>query len=155
MYAQLVIKFIADFLMAEASTSRSQENHIYNIIFNQRNFTILSSADQLFHVGELSSKLCREAFMKAKILLILIVAVLCSFSYSLGYGYGSSNMGYYYPSFDGYLSYDPSAEELGRYIDEAKEYVNNCNADIELIIEARNRAINDANDAINNYNLYH
>ena len=93
--------------------------------------------------------------MKAKILLILIVAVLCSFSYSLGYGYGSSNMGYYYPSFVGYLSYDPSAEELGRYIDEAKEYVNNCNADIDLIIEARNRAINDANDAINNYNLYH
>ena len=45
--------------------------------------------------------------------------------------------------------------QLNNLIDEAKEYVNNCNADIELIIEARNRAINDANDAINNYNLYH
>lgn len=93
--------------------------------------------------------------MKAKILLALAVIMLCSLSYSLGYGYGSSNMGYYYPSFSGYLSYSPSAEELGRYIDEAKEYVDNCNADIELIEEARNRAIDDANNAIRNYNLYH
>lgn len=93
--------------------------------------------------------------MKTKILFALAVLALCSFSYSLGYGYGSSNMGYYYPSFSGYLSYNPSAEELGRYIDEAKEYVDNCNADIELIEEARNRAIDDANNAIRNYNLYH
>ena len=59
--------------------------------------------------------------MKNKIVFVFITLILFVFPNSFGYAYGGSNMGYYYPSFSRYLSYDPSAEELGRYIDEVKQ----------------------------------
>lgn len=67
--------------------------------------------------------------MYKKVLIVISIFTMCATSYALGYATGGSNMGYYYPSFSSYISYDPTYEELGRYVDEGKEYVDNCNND--------------------------
>lgn len=41
---------------------------------------------------------------------------------------------------------------LQGYVEEAKEYVENCNNDIQRIHEAKLEAISQANDAVNRYN---
>ena len=84
---------------------------------------------------------------------LTLISSLCSFA--VGYSYGWSNMGGYYPSFSSYLGYNPTREEVGRYVDEAEEYVKACDNDIETIVDARRDAVNKANDAINSYNLSH
>lgn len=90
--------------------------------------------------------------MIKKIGLAAAVLALCGASYALGYSGGGSNIGYYYPSFSSYLSYDPGRAELERYLDEAREYVDSCNADIRMIAEARDRAVEEANAAVRRYN---
>lgn len=84
-----------------------------------------------------------------KILISCAVALLSVFPASV------SNMGYYYPSFSGYLSYDPTAEEIGRYIDEYEEYVRGCQEDIETILRAKEQADSEVEMTINNYKMMH
>ena len=64
-------------------------------------------------------------------------------------------MGGYYPTFSSYVGIYSTREEVGRYVDEAEEYIKACDYDIELIRNARNDAVNSANAAIDNYNLMH
>lgn len=86
---------------------------------------------------------------------LTFILILCSsiFSFTIGYSYGWSNMGAYYPSFSSFLSLDPTREEVLLYVEEAKEYIESCDHDIELIQDARNDAINKANSVIDHYNL--
>lgn len=87
--------------------------------------------------------------MNRKIILTAAFMAFIGISPALGY-YGGSNMGYY-PSFSGYIYSYSSAEEVGRYVDDAKEYIEKCNNDIEEIIRKRDEAARDANDAIYRY----
>jgi hypothetical protein len=88
-----------------------------------------------------------------KILLLLAVFVLCISSVAFGYVFGGTNLDFMgYPEFSAYLSYDPSRSEVERYIQEAKEYVENGNNDIRRIREAQNEAIRKANDAVRRHN---
>ena len=89
--------------------------------------------------------------MKAKIVIAAAFLSAISISYAAGFYYGGSNMSYY-PSFSGYISSYSSAEEVGRYVDEGKKYVENCNNDIQQIVEERDSAIRKVNAAINSYN---
>lgn len=85
-----------------------------------------------------------------KILISCAIALLSVFPAS------ASNMGYYYPSFSGYLSsYDPSAEEVGRYIDEYEEYVRGCREDIETILRAKEQADSEVEMALQQYKMSH
>lgn len=93
--------------------------------------------------------------MYKRVLIVISIFTMCATSYALGYATGGSNMGYYYPSFSSYISYDPTYEELGRYVDEGKEYVDNCNADIQRIIDERENAIEEINRQISNFNMSH
>lgn len=93
--------------------------------------------------------------MYKKILILSAIIAMCVTSYALGYAYGGSNMNYYYPSFSSYISYNPTYEEIGRYVDEGKEYVDNCNADIQRIIDERENAIEEINRQISNFNMSH
>lgn len=84
--------------------------------------------------------------MKTVLLTALItMAASSAFAY-VPYG---SNMGYYYPAYSGYLSYSPTNEEVGEYLDDVEQYVKNCDADIELIIQKRDQAIQDAKMKLN------
>lgn len=88
----------------------------------------------------------------------LIIALVCCssfFSFTVGYSYGWSNMGGYYPTFPSFLSLDPTREEVLRYVEEAKEYIESCDRDIEMIQDARNDAANKVNNAIDSYNFSH
>lgn len=94
--------------------------------------------------------------MYKKIAISAAILALCSTSAALGYVYGGSNLGYSgYPAFDEYLSYNPSKYEVEQYVDEAREYVENCDYDIQRILEAKADAINQANEAVANYNRNH
>lgn len=85
-----------------------------------------------------------------KILISCAIALLPLFPAS------ASNMGYYYPSFSGYLSsYDPTAEEIGRYIDEYEEYVRGCREDIETILRAKEQADSEVEMALQQYKMSH
>lgn len=88
-----------------------------------------------------------------KIALATMALSLCCVSYALGYATGGSNMGYYYPSFSGFISYNPTNEEMGRYIDEAKTYISNCDADMQRIADARDDAVRRVNSQISMYNI--
>lgn len=75
---------------------------------------------------------------------------------SMAYVFGGSNLGVFgYPEFSGYLSYDPDYNEMQRYLDDVKKYVENCNYDIQRIQEAQEKAINEANRKVNEYNMSH
>lgn len=93
--------------------------------------------------------------MLKKIMIAAGILAACSVSYAFGFATGGSNMGYMYPSFSAVPPYDASAESMGRYIDEAKEYVDNCNSDIQRIIDARNQCIETVNMEVNSYNYSH
>lgn len=93
--------------------------------------------------------------MYKKVLIAVSIFMMCATSYALGHATGGSNMNYYYPSFSGYISYSPTYEELGRYIDEGNEYVDNCNADIQRIIDERENAMEEINRQISNFNMSH
>ena len=91
-----------------------------------------------------------------KIALIVALTFIASFcSFAIGYSYGYSNMGGYYPTFSSYVGIYSTREEVGRYVDEAEEYIKACDYDMELIRNARNDAVDSANAAIDNYNLSH
>lgn len=75
---------------------------------------------------------------------------------SMAYVYGGSNLSIMgYPSFSGYVSYEPSYDEMQRYLSDVKEYVENCDNDIQRIIEARDEAIRKANQKVQSYNMTH
>ena len=91
-----------------------------------------------------------------KIALGIVLGIISScFSFVVGYSYGWSNIGGYYPPFTSYIGYNPTREELGRYLDEAQEYIESCDRDIELIIQERNEAVDSANSAIERYQFSH
>ncbi len=95
----------------------------------------------------------KGVFSMKKIALVLTVVMISLGSFSAGYAYyGYSNMGYY-PSFDAYLPFNPTRAEVGEFVDRAKEYIDACDNDIETIRNARNDAVDRANDAIRNFNM--
>lgn len=94
--------------------------------------------------------------MQKKLVIGTVLLTLWSASVACAYVMGGSNLGGLgYPEFDQYISYDPSREEVERYVEDAKQYVENCNYDMQRVNEARNNAIDKANEAINNYNINH
>lgn len=94
--------------------------------------------------------------MLKKILISAAVIAACTASPSIAYVFGGSNLGAFgYPEFSGYLSYDPDYNEMQRYLDDVKKYVENCNYDIKRIQEAQEKAINEANRRVNEYNRSH
>lgn len=91
--------------------------------------------------------------MFRRTLTVFIILVLWCSSVAFAYVYGGSNLGFSgYPAFSSYLSYRPSKYEIEQYIADAKEYVENCNYDIQRIQEAQAAAIDEATDAIYRYN---
>ena len=92
--------------------------------------------------------------VKKKILLIIFVTLMWVSSVAFAFVVGGSNLSPLgYPQFDEYISYNPTREEVSRYVEAAKEYVENCNYDVQRVYEARNEAVDKANTAINNYNM--
>lgn len=90
--------------------------------------------------------------MKRIFVIFIIVSLWCS-SVAFAFVIGGSNLGIMgYPEFNSYLSYDPTRYEIEQYIDDAKEYVENCNYDIQRIQEAKSDAITQANRAVDRYN---
>lgn len=80
-----------------------------------------------------------------------------------GYVMGGSNLGYSgYPEFSQFeprppynrdqYSFDQYRNDVERYIRELKEYVENCNSDIERIRERKNEAIEKGDRIINEFN---
>lgn len=95
--------------------------------------------------------------MKKLSSLITASVILSSFSVVNAMVYGGSNLPLSdYPDFKSYNtpSYygTPSAYEMDRYHDDLVKYIDNANNDIERIIEAKNKAIRDYNDAVIRYN---
>lgn len=102
-----------------------------------------------------------------KIFLCFLMILLCSTSVAFGYVFGSSNLGFQgYPEFtsnhfrpskpystDSY-SIDQYRENIKRYVNDAKEYVEAANNDIKRIQEGKENAINEANATINEYNQF-
>ena len=93
--------------------------------------------------------------MKKIVLAVAAAFISSCCSFAVGYSYGYSNMGGYYPPFSSYVGIYSTREEVGRYVDEAEEYIKACDYDMELILNARNDAVNSANAVIDNYNLMH
>lgn len=94
--------------------------------------------------------------MLKKILISAAVIAACSASPAMAYVFGGSNLGVFgYPKYSGYLSYDPDYNEMQRYLDDVKKYVENCNYDIQRIQEARDNAIEEASRKVNEYNMSH
>ncbi len=91
--------------------------------------------------------------MKKRISMITI-AILWVCSVATAY-YAGSNMGGFYPEFNTIFPINPTYEEVGRYIDEGKAYVNACNNDIQTIAEARDRAIETINNNVNIWKINH
>lgn len=93
--------------------------------------------------------------MKKLLPIIALTLISSCSSFVVGYSYGWSNIGGYYPTFPSFLSIDPTREEVLRYVEEAKEYIEACDRDIEMIQDARNDAVNKANNVIDSYNFSH
>lgn len=91
--------------------------------------------------------------MIKKVIIITTLITFWTISIAFAYVVGGSNLGYVgYPEFDAYLPYNPSRYDIEIYINDAQEYIDNCNNDIQRILEAQQNAINTANDAIYRYN---
>lgn len=91
--------------------------------------------------------------MTKKILITTIFIIFWMTSVAFAYVFGGSNLGIMgYPEFDGFLPYDPSRADMELYIQQAHEYLDNCDNDIKRIIEAKQNAVNIVNDAIYRYN---
>lgn len=97
----------------------------------------------------------KEGIELKRIVFVLIIGLCMTWSFSVGCAYGASNIAGYYPRFDRFLSLSPSRDEVVDFVESAKDYVEACNNDIEMIAIERDNAINAANDAITNYNLSH
>ena len=93
--------------------------------------------------------------MKRIIAITLSAITLSSLSMAIGYAWGyGSNMSWTYPSFRS-APYMPTEYEIEQYINDGKEYVNNCNNDIEEIIRKRKEAVESVNRAVRDYNMSH
>ena len=83
----------------------------------------------------------------------MLITMIWISSIAYAYVLGGSNLGVMgYPEFDGYLPYSPSRYDMELYINQAQEYIDNCDNDIQRILEARQNAVDTANDAIYRYN---
>lgn len=90
--------------------------------------------------------------MCKKIIISLLIATLWGSSVALAYVYGGTNLDFTgYPQFNGYLPYNPTRTDLEIFINEADEYIKNCNNDVQRIYEARNNAIDTVNREIERY----
>lgn len=99
--------------------------------------------------------------------LALIVVACSSFSLALGYAAGDSNLDVFgYPAFtskhfkpvkpfvkDQY-SVETYKGEVERYVQESQEYVKACDNDVDLVQLERHKAIQAANEAIDEYNNF-
>lgn len=105
-------------------------------------------------------------YKKTVVLTLLLVIATCSTS--VGYYFGSNGNMSSYPTFyeskpsrpfcfnttpDKYAEdrYKQDAEE---YIKKSKQYINNCNNDIETIQRAKSNVVSDVNQFISEYNSY-
>ena len=97
--------------------------------------------------------------MKKIILASAMALVIATASASMGYLYGNMIT---YPSFS---AMDPSRpfsddeyelsayrDEVEYYVAQGKEYIENCDSDIQAIQEERNAAIDRINRVVNEYN---
>jgi hypothetical protein len=83
-----------------------------------------------------------------------VIILFCLFAFAVvGFAYfGSSNLMGMYPSFNGYVSYNPSRQEVERYIRAGQEYVEKANNDIRAIQDAQEDAIRKVNNVVDRYN---
>ena len=109
----------------------------------------------------------RVIFMK-KVAILSVIILLCSVSVAFGYVVGNSNLPIgQYPGFDEYGTMRPRKpfshnqfdddqyrRNVQMYVQEAQQYVEAANYDIQRIVEAKQNAIADANEVINEYNNY-
>ena len=86
-------------------------------------------------------------------LVVFILSLFWCTSVAFAYVIGGSNLGFGgYPEFKDFISFNPSRLDVEIYVNNAKEYVENCNNDVKRVYEARNTAIEKANQAIEDYN---
>lgn len=95
-----------------------------------------------------------------KKLLSMSILLSAIFINTNAYVVGGSNLSLNaYPSFSSYTEpYNPSTAssyEMTNYKYEVEQYLENANYDIERIIEAKQKVINDYNDAVRRYNSAH
>ena len=75
--------------------------------------------------------------MKKKIGLSLLVLSLCATSYALGFSFRGTNMRCHYPKFSAPLVLNPT-----------KDYIDNCDRDIQKILDAKKEAIETMHDVV-------
>ena len=91
--------------------------------------------------------------MKRKILFLTIGIFMCSTSAALGFVIGGSNLPLSdYPEFKKYLSYNPTQYEMEEYVRAAKEYIANCDNDIDRIHDVKRETIKKVNQTVDDYN---
>ncbi|SFA76475.1 hypothetical protein [Selenomonas ruminantium] len=93
--------------------------------------------------------------MKRNIAILLAAIFISGLSMAVGYAWGyGSNMSWSYPSFRS-APYMPSKYEIEQYIRDGKDYVDNCNNDIDEIARKRSEAVDSVNRAVRDYNMSH
>ena len=97
--------------------------------------------------------------MKKIILASAMVLVIATASASMGYLYGNmitypsfSAMGPSRPFSDDEYELSAYRDEVEYYVAQGKEYIENCENDIQTIQEERNAAVDKINRVINEYN---
>lgn len=100
-----------------------------------------------------------------KITLCLIAIIISSTSIAFGYVIGSSNFGIMgYPEFRAYKPHPPYSKdsyavqnyrrEVNNYVDEAKKYLESANNDIDRIYDAKENAIKESNNVVDEFNRF-
>ena len=74
--------------------------------------------------------------MKKKIGLSLLVLSLCATSYALGFSFRGTNMRCHYPKFS------------APYLEKGQDYIDNCDRDIQKILDAKKEAIETMHDVV-------
>lgn len=86
--------------------------------------------------------------MKKKIGLSLLVLSLCATSYALGFSFRGTNMRCHYPKFSAPLVLSPTNDDIEEYLEKGQDYIDNCDRDIQKILDAKKEAIETMHDVI-------
>lgn len=88
-----------------------------------------------------------------KTLLVIGILLLCLTSAAFGY-YEGSNMKNSYPAFKEKMPYAATQKDAAKYSEKARNYIDACNNDIQLIEQMRDAATEESNAVIQKYNQF-
>ena len=93
--------------------------------------------------------------MKKKIGLSLLVLSLCATSYALGFSFRGTNMRCHYPKFSAPLVLSPTNDDIEEYLEKGQDYIDNCDRDIQKILDAKKEAIETMHDVVEGACRFH